>query len=283
MFNITYINFINSQMLPETKISNELGDIALPYSPSEVLLPPPPPPPDLRIISPDSSASASDLSAGSGAAGPLPSPPEDFRCRGGGGPGEELHSEDTPIPDHYELRIRQHTSDDWDRRCWAEDSKNQDTEHCRKIGEFNEDGVATDSVRVLAVLQDEGLPPCGELLERYNRLIAFYALDSRCRFCETSFAPLTSTLRTLVLSHARLRRLPASLFLLRRLEVLKLDRNRLEEFPVELSKLSNLRLLCIDHQRPRLEKMNFINYVCYIINLCATKYIYILSLLYNTC
>ena len=252
-------------MLPETKISNDLGDIALPYSPPEVLLPPPPPPPDLRITSADST-SASDLSTLSyGISGPLPSPPEDFRCNSSGdgvagGVTGGVADLDTP-PSHYELRIRQHSSDDWDRECCGDSPAAEARTTARRstpqgagfqgAGFQGAQPTSRDAVRVLVILQDEQLPPCGEMLERYRRLVAFYALDSRCRFSETSLTPLADTLRTLVLSHARLRRLPASLFQLRKLEVLKLDRNRLEEFPVELSKLTSLKLLCVDHQRPR--------------------------------
>ena len=221
---ITTTNTITFQMLPETNLRADLGDIALPFNAADVILPPPPP--DLKVTDyslDDPSAQSSTCSLAT-IAGPLPSPPEDQSA------AVDL------LRDHarerYELRIRQDSS-----------AGTNTTTADRSVDR--------SEVRILTIVQDEQLPPVVELLADYGRLTALYLLDTRVKLAETTFAGVAVTLRTLVMSHNRIRRLPASVFLLQNLETLKLDRNRLEEIPVDICKLKALKLLSVDHQRPR--------------------------------
>lgn len=116
--------------------------------------------------------------------------------------------------------------------------------------------VGSEIIRDLFVLQDEGLHHFDEVLVRLDvtALRTLNVVDS-CFCFDDSQLLGKFQLRVLVLSYARLRRLPRCIFEIFSLEVLKIDHNNLEEVPDEVGNLSNLRTFCCDSQRPRLRTL----------------------------
>lgn len=112
-------------------------------------------------------------------------------------------------------------------------------------------------IRDMVIVQDERLPTLSHLLRRVDlsTLTTLYIVDCRLQIDDDDDLFASLSLRTLVLSHTHLCRLPRGLFDSPTLEVLKVDRNNLEEIPVELGNLSNLRTFCCDRQRPRLRTL----------------------------
>ena len=112
-------------------------------------------------------------------------------------------------------------------------------------------------VQSLVDVKDDGLTDftVARVLMRvcYSTLTSLYLVD--CPLLqvgdETAEMLTSLPLRSLVLSRTPQRRLPAAVFRLRSLEVLKVDRNWLAAVPHELGQLTRLRVFSCDGQRPR--------------------------------
>ena len=132
-----------------------------------------------------------------------------------------------------------------------------------------------NSLRDVIVISDSCLPPLVELLAHvdYSSLTGLYIVDTKVDLSgsgggvDDSSVRLPSSpsdrlfgdhlsLRVLVLSRTRLRRLPAGVFrLAATLEVLKVDGNSLDEIPAEIGWLARLQTFVCDAQRPRLRAL----------------------------
>ena len=99
------------------------------------------------------------------------------------------------------------------------------------------------------------MPALSQLVRRVDTqtLTTLYLVDCRVQLDDDALSPLS--LRTLVLSHTHLRSLPAAVFAMSGLEVLKVDRNCLGEVPPDVGRLSALRTFACDSQRPRLRSL----------------------------
>ena len=119
------------------------------------------------------------------------------------------------------------------------------------------DDQNTIAVVSLVLIQDEHPISFFDLFGAFDpiNLTSLHIVDCTLRTDEISDAFSSLRLRSLVLSKTSLRGIPAEIYQMVTLMVLKLDHNSLDEVSSSIGNLVKLEVFCVQRQRPRLRSL----------------------------